>query len=194
MSGGMGMGANMQQYGGRMTRQAEQSQQQEHPVEAFDDAAFARAFEEASRTELESLEDSARLSGATERLDTESRLGQELSQEQQLEVEQDILFDKSAEQFMSFDQPQILDQAPLGADLIDDHKLHKDDEDPDAMARTAAHLLNTVRDNTSEKFNNSEFFQLMRQFRDRELTVAGDKIVGTNREVIEDGDEAKVQT
>jgi hypothetical protein len=189
---GIGMGMGMQQYGGGAISQAEQSQQQQ-PVEAFDDEAFARAFDEASRTEMGYLDEVAAFSREEERLEVESRQGQGSSQAQTSEMSQEILLNESADRFMSSDQPQIPNQAPLGADLIDDHKLHQDSEDPDAMARTAAHLLDTVRNNTSEKFTNSEFFQLMRQFRDKELTVAGDKIVGTNGEVTEGGDEVKVQ-
>ena len=94
---------------------------------------------------------------------------------------------------MSSDQPQIPYQALLGADLIVDYKLHPEPEDPDAMARTAAHLLDTVSNNTSDKFVNSEFFQLMRQFRDKELTVSGDKIIDRNGEAREKGGEVKVQ-
>jgi hypothetical protein len=36
-----------------------------------------------------------------------------------------------------------------------------------------------VSGNTSDKFANSEFLQLMRQFRDREVIVNGDDIVDT---------------
>lgn len=190
MSGGVGMG--MQQYGRGMMGQAEESQQQQ-PVETFDDEAFARAFEEASRMESESMDAATAFSREEERLEAESRQGQESSQVQNVEKGRDILLDESAERFMSSDQPQVPNQAPLGADLIDDHKLHEEAEDPDAMARTAAHLLDTVRNNTSEKFTNSEFFQLMRQFRDKELTVAGDKIVDSNGEVMESKDAVKVQ-
>lgn len=189
---GMGMGMGMQQYGGGMMGQAEQSQQQQ-PVPAFDEEAFARAFDEASRTDMENQDEAEAFSREEERLEAESRQGQGSSQATASEMDQDILLDESAERFMSSDQPQIPNQAPLGADLIDDHKLHPESEDPDAMARTAAHLLDTVRNNTSDKFTNSEFFQLMRQFRDKELTVAGDKIVGTNGEVREGGDELEVQ-
>lgn len=47
----------------------------------------------------------------------------------------------------------------------------------DEMAQTAARLLERVADNTSEKFQNSQFLGLMRRLRDREVRVQEDKIV-----------------
>jgi hypothetical protein len=52
-------------------------------------------------------------------------------------------------------------------------KGHDDDE----MAATAGRLLERVADNTSEKFQNSQFLGLMRRLRDREVRVQEDKIV-----------------
>lgn len=49
--------------------------------------------------------------------------------------------------------------------------------DEDEMAETAGRLLERVADNTSEKFQNSQFLQLMRRLRDREVRVEEDKIV-----------------
>jgi hypothetical protein len=50
----------------------------------------------------------------------------------------------------------------------------------DEMAATAGRLLERVADNTSEKFQNSQFLELMRRLRDREVRVEEDKIVETN--------------
>lgn len=47
----------------------------------------------------------------------------------------------------------------------------------DEMAATAGHLLESVADNTSEKFQNSQFLGLMRRLRDREVRVDDDKII-----------------
>lgn len=49
--------------------------------------------------------------------------------------------------------------------------------DEDEMAETAGRLLERVADNTSEKFQNSQFLELMRRLRDREVKVQEDKIV-----------------
>jgi hypothetical protein len=58
----------------------------------------------------------------------------------------------------------------------------KQDQQPprnndDEMAETAGRLLERVADNTSEKFQNSQFLELMRRLRDREVRVEEDKIV-----------------
>lgn len=52
--------------------------------------------------------------------------------------------------------------------------------DDDEMAETAGRLLERVADNTSEKFQNSQFLELMRRLRDREVRVEGDKVVETS--------------
>jgi hypothetical protein len=56
----------------------------------------------------------------------------------------------------------------------EDHPIqHNDDE----LAATAGTLLERVADNTSEKFQNSQFLGLMRRLRDREVRVEDNKIV-----------------
>ena len=47
----------------------------------------------------------------------------------------------------------------------------------DELARTAGALLENVKSDTSKKFQESSFLSLMRQLRDREVTVEGDKFV-----------------
>ena len=54
--------------------------------------------------------------------------------------------------------------------------------DDDEMAATAGRLLERVADNTSEKFQNSQFLELMRRLRDREVRVEEDKIVEVNEQ------------
>jgi hypothetical protein len=51
------------------------------------------------------------------------------------------------------------------------------------MAATAGRLLERVADNTSEKFQNSQFLELMRRLRDREVRVEGDKMVEVNSQL-----------
>ena len=83
MSMGMGMGSGMQQYGGGMVGQVGQAQQQQQPAEVFDDAAFARAFEEASWVaEMENQDEATAAAFSKEeqeRLEGESRQGQDTS-------------------------------------------------------------------------------------------------------------------
>lgn len=53
----------------------------------------------------------------------------------------------------------------------------------DDLANTAAELLDRVSDNTSRKFQESTFLALMRQLRDGEVKVDGDKMVDADTQV-----------
>jgi len=50
-------------------------------------------------------------------------------------------------------------------------------QDADELARTAGLLIESVRDEVNPKFQNSQFMGLMKQLRDREVVVEGDKMV-----------------
>ena len=70
----------------------------------------------------------------------------------------------------------------IGSDWLfeeDNSKIQGDDEndDTDELSRTAGQLLESVKGDTSKKFQQSNFLSLMRQLRDREVRVDGDKIV-----------------
>ena len=71
---------------------------------------------------------------------------------------------------------------PIGSDRIlsdekGKHKEHESQDDGDELARTAGHLLENVKHDQSQKFKQSNFMSLMRQLRDREVRVEGDKLV-----------------
>ncbi|KAK4514258.1 uncharacterized protein ATC70_001848 [Mucor velutinosus] len=53
--------------------------------------------------------------------------------------------------------------------------------DNDALARTAAMLLDSVDTETNPKFKNSQFMNLMRKLRDSEVAIEGDKMVETGK-------------
>ena len=76
--------------------------------------------------------------------------------------------------YMKTPQNELADQEPKQKE--EQPKMNDDDE----MAATAGRLLERVADNTSEKFQNSQFLELMRRLRDREVRVEGDKMVETN--------------
>lgn len=115
-------------------------------IEAFDEEAFARAFDQAAAAEMSES----------------AQLIQEIQDDGRL------------------DSHQGLDER-IGADAI-----HHPDEgnyepitpaqESDDLARTSGQLLNSVKDNDSDKFQNSVFLQLMRQLRDKEVVVDGDHI------------------
>lgn len=61
----------------------------------------------------------------------------------------------------------------IGSDTISDQRdcLNEKDE----LAKTAGQLLDSVSHDQSQKFKESNFLALMRQLRDREVTVEGDE-------------------
>ena len=70
----------------------------------------------------------------------------------------------------------------IGSDRILQERQEKGKErevpdDADELARTAGSLLENVKDDVSQKFKQSNFLSLMRQLRDREVRVEGDKLV-----------------
>ncbi|KZM24443.1 uncharacterized protein EKO05_0001554 [Ascochyta rabiei] len=79
--------------------------------------------------------------------------------------------------YMKTPQNEQVEQEPKQKE--EQPKMNDDDE----MAATAGRLLERVADNTSEKFQNSQFLELMRRLRDREVRVEGDKMVETNGQV-----------
>lgn len=59
--------------------------------------------------------------------------------------------------------------------------INEDATNNDALARTAAMLLDSVDINDNPKFKNSQFMSLMQKLRDREVHVEGDKMVETGK-------------
>ena len=70
----------------------------------------------------------------------------------------------------------------IGSDRIldesrDKWEEHNEADEADELAKTAGNLLENVKGDQSKKFRDSNFLSLMRQLRDREVKVDGDKIV-----------------
>ncbi|KAF7959185.1 hypothetical protein EAE96_002700 [Botrytis aclada] len=136
--------------------------------EVFDDAAFARAFEQAANAESE----------RAQQQELESQAAS--VQHEETHVLDQIHVTKEAELELDRAEKQLLGQTLLGADTIQDPATATSEQNihaPDALSRTAGELLSSVSNNQSEKFQNSQFLQLMRQFRDKEVTVEGDEVV-----------------
>lgn len=70
---------------------------------------------------------------------------------------------------------RVVQQEPEPEQKAEEEKPKVNDDDE--MAETAGRLLERVADNTSEKFQNSQFLELMRRLRDREVRVSEDKFV-----------------
>jgi len=87
--------------------------------------------------------------------------------------------------------PTAAEMEVIDADLEnlaqEQDKRRSDDE----LARAAVDIVNSVADNTSDKFKNSRFFELMRRIGNREVVVAGDSFVSaTTGEAVTTTDDA----
>ncbi|EXJ65540.1 hypothetical protein A1O7_01881 [Cladophialophora yegresii CBS 114405] len=82
-------------------------------------------------------------------------------------------------------QPAQGETIKIGSDALHYVERHERTAEPNArdadeLARTAGELLNSVSHDTSEKFQNSQFLQLMRKIRDREVEVQNDDLQETS--------------
>ena len=74
--------------------------------------------------------------------------------------------------------PSELMHQRIGSDRIQAENQNNNYEDnTDELARTAGQLLDSVRGDTSKKFQESSFLALMRQLRDREVKLEGEKFI-----------------
>ena len=127
----------------------------------IDDAAFERAFEEVQASSHD------------------TQMDQTTVHEEQVlnpRVYADHVSGKAKEEMV---QPG---QYRLGSDRILDESLERGEEhnqvdEADELARTAGNLLENLKGDQSKKFQESNFLSLMRQLRDREVKVDGDRIV-----------------
>lgn len=173
-----------------------QNQQSQHHQaqageEVFDEEAFARAFDEAEAWQRPSADWELELDQAVR--DSEREKVEKLMEEFDFEREQDISMQQTAENTLETPSSDSLQATQrLGADLIIDpitdlppeqRPTRDPNQDNDALARTAGYLLDSVSNNTDPKFQNSQFLKLMQQFRDREVAVEGDKIVGNGMDM-----------
>ena len=85
----------------------------------------------------------------------------------------------TANVFSAHAQETLTDPVPenLTPQLEEVSEQHSWDHDADALARTAGELLDNMKHEDNPKFRKSNFLELMRQLRDREVHVEGDKIV-----------------
>ncbi|KAI9734916.1 MAG: hypothetical protein M1834_001996 [Cirrosporium novae-zelandiae] len=127
---------------------AEQASSQKQPEQVFDEKAFEKAFVDA-RNDM---------------------LWQELGED--VQVNQPV-----ENQVPEQDLSHLAEQGPVGADAI----LHSESQgeniahdDGDDLARTAGQLLDSVKHDQSQKFQQSNFLALMRRLRDKEVKVEGD--------------------
>ncbi|KAG6837504.1 hypothetical protein H0H93_008429 [Arthromyces matolae] len=74
-------------------------------------------------------------------------------------------------------QEAALNQAPPLQEQVSEQTTHPVSHDSDDLARTAGMLLDNVKNEQNPKFQNSQFLNLMRQLRDRDIIVEGNQMV-----------------
>lgn len=144
---------------------AQQKQTERQSSDAYDEAAFERAFDAAGLN-----------------------VGQSQHREDQhdIQLDQDLYrTEDTGKNLMSPETEAWLDHGRIGADRILDEaqerqSQEKDADDADELARTAGQLLENVKGDQSRKFQESNFLSLMRQLRDKEVRVEGDKLVNVS--------------
>ncbi|KAB8339139.1 hypothetical protein FH972_022075 [Carpinus fangiana] len=145
--------------------------------EAFDDAAFERAFEmHASQAfeeqaQFEAQEQASREAAAADELhrtqeQQSARSHYEASMDPLKEWAQAIKENEVEETIHNIEAERLREEPVQEAQ----QHLAPPDVDQD-LARTAGELLERVADDQNEKFLNSEFFSLMRRVRDGEATI-----------------------
>ena len=147
----------------------------------LEDETFAKAFEQAQtdsayENELGSLDFASQIHGQQAAVEQSKMEHLNESQGEQL---------REARMQPEGIAPEKM-QYRIGSDTILDEssrqsQQHSNADDADELARTAGNLLDNVKGDTSKKFQESNFLSLMRQLRDREVTVDGDRIVDVSQ-------------
>ncbi|KAL8949655.1 MAG: hypothetical protein Q9222_004256 [Ikaeria aurantiellina] len=140
-------------YTGQPSMSATAPQTQAETADIFDEAAFSKAFETA-RSELQDQEASMEQIDVLDHAQPTDTLNQSV-QESTYRIGSDRITDESEQR-----------REPLSHE-----------QEADELARTAGQLLENVKHDQSIKFQESNFLSLMRQLRDREVKVEGDKFV-----------------
>ena len=87
-------------------------------------------------------------------------------------------------QAQTLDNQEIAEPIRIGADAIPATQQQAEppstDVEGEELARTAGQLIDNLRDETSTKFQQSSFMELMRQLRDKEVRVEGDTMVSVS--------------
>ncbi|KAJ5719519.1 hypothetical protein N7493_007097 [Penicillium malachiteum] len=148
-----------------LQRQASQAApvNQTAPVQQYDEAAFAAAFDKA-QADMESQE-----------TETAQSTEQQLNEEELAKMPETPLTDEHFESVAPVHEQRIgSDNIPGGSQ----NTVHS----ADALAHTAGELLEGISHEQSDKFQQSNFLALMRRIRDREVEVQGDEFreVGHN--------------
>ncbi|MCJ1382639.1 hypothetical protein MMC17_005752 [Xylographa soralifera] len=196
--------SNVTEAGDLVSPVPQQKQSEGQLEDVFDEAAFEKAFEIARTEVLQTDAQSDRDTLTTENQQVES-LGIEedlkkwwasdpllrprdvtnshdLSEQllQSIIAHQRVFLDQSDSENFADSYPTR--ELKIGSDaILEEASELQEEHDPsreaDELARTAGQLLDNLKDEHSQKFQNSSFLALMRQLRDKEVRVEGDQMV-----------------
>jgi hypothetical protein len=197
-----GMQGGMQNF---MSPVAQQKQPERFVEDLFDEAAFERAFDSAKRSSMEFKEDTkgkgqevvqepqfnmdfactdpGDVMGDYDFDSARQNLAIQSQQQEQQQTDLNSRLLSTREPLQMTDLFMQQEQPLIGADAIlaEDATLQSTEPQPeveaDELARTAGLLLDNLAHEHSAKFQNSSFLTLMRQLRDKEVRVEGEKIV-----------------
>ncbi|EON61454.1 hypothetical protein W97_00669 [Coniosporium apollinis CBS 100218] len=189
---GYGLQNNFPMYGGGIAEQpvlsiAQGKQRQHEVAEHFDEAAFERAFD-AARAEMLEEETLAGQEAQADRfnheeMETLRHATNHLAAQDNSETARQLKEASIAQYRAELDNlrpmpPEHFEQLSHEAQQEQQHEQEQaKSRNDDELAATAGQLLESVSSNTSKKFQESQFLQLMRRLRDREVRVEGDKMV-----------------
>lgn len=176
------------------------SKGKEPATEQYDEAAFAAAFDQASQDLLAEgpdqmeVEQPAYEAGASTadfdidqetHVDKARRAAMEALRPHQRRLSQDLEAQRRESISQELKNFERLQDEPLVEEVViqedaEQIEQHQQDDD-DALAATAKELLEKVEHNKTDKFKNSQFLNLMRKLRDREMKVEGDQMIETVR-------------
>lgn len=143
-----------------VTQQQPQTNLAHDPAAAIDVEAFNKAFGEYDDSNFET-----ELAGWTEQ--------QKLANNEFLEAQDQWMAEHGPEVAPPTAEEMAIIDANMEKLAQEQDKKRSDDE----LAQAAVDIVNSVADNTSEKFKNSRFFELMRRIGNREVVVEGDGFV-----------------
>lgn len=153
--------------------------------DVFDEAAFEKAFDAAKMeimdAEMQGMDGRAELghtiSAYSRTLEVQEEAQNSLPKtgESRMDNSQSVLDQFDFESFAFLHESTDLGQTATEA--TDEKTDVQRDVDPDELAKTAGQLLDSLKHEQSQKFQQSSFLALMRQLRDKEVRVEGDKMV-----------------
>ena len=196
-----------QLYMGDMINYAPPMQQQQQPDQVaeqhlgFDETAFERAFDAAKASVEESESKGKGKERASDNVEPKFNMSFACTDPGDVIGEYD--FDQHASMLgLDTQRAEVMEQKPgpplaredlgvhsdlppeelprIGSDTIPAQNDLSPEAESDELSRTAGQLLDSLKDEQSPKFQQSSFLGLMRQLRDKEVRIEGDKMVSVS--------------